>query len=83
MTLDKYTNLKKKSFEPFLRKSQKNKNLSCKCQLPMFRFKPKAWCTPSSLSFEFRDSETYGCKTQVGTYLHTHRPMDFWPLFGL
>ena len=50
MTVDKFTNIKKKKlFEPFLRKSQKTKNLSCKCQLPLIRFKPKDCCTPSSL----------------------------------
>ena len=28
---------------------RRKKNLQCKCQLPLFRFQPKACCTPSSL----------------------------------
>ena len=73
MTLDKYTNLKKIVTAVFekIKNKKKIKKFSFKYPHLVFRFQPRACCTPSSissLSFEFRSSETYACKTQFSSY---------------
>ena len=91
MSLDKYTNLKKKFPVPFFRKSKKKKkNFPCKFQLPLFRFQPKACCTPSSI-YRAKVSNFVALRLMVAkrkglhTYIHISALTNgflvtFWPL---
>ena len=68
MTLDKFTNLKKIVGAVFekMKKKKKTKIFSCKYPLLVFRFQPKACCTPSRIvslnlgSAEHQDSTKGG-----------------------